>query len=173
MGEMVLVLGGARSGKSSFALRECSGLTGRKAFIATASSGALDEEMKARIEAHRKEREALAGWESFEETADLPGLVGREGPRFDVILIDCLTLWISGLLMGEADVSAETGRLLKAAKEARGAVYAVSNEVGMGVVPETSLGRAFRDAAGRLNQLAASAADKVYFVAAGIPIQIK
>ena len=173
MGEMVFVLGGARSGKSSFALRECSGLKGRKAFIATAMTEDLDEEMKARVEAHKKEREAAAGWESFEETADLPGLIERTGARFDIILIDCLTLWLSGLLMANADINSEAVRLLKAIRGAKGAVYAVSNEVGMGVVPETPLGRAFRDCAGRLNQLAAAAADRVYLVTAGIANRIK
>ncbi len=173
MGEMVLVLGGARSGKSSFALKMCSGRKGRKAFIATAVTETLDEEMKARVEAHKREREAETGWENFEETADLPGLIERTGALFDVILIDCLTLWLSNLLIEKADMKGETARLLKAIKGAGGAVCTVSNEVGMGVVPETPLGRAFRDEAGRLNQLAAAAADRVYLVTAGIANRIK
>ncbi|MDA8087280.1 MAG: bifunctional adenosylcobinamide kinase/adenosylcobinamide-phosphate guanylyltransferase [Nitrospiraceae bacterium] len=169
MGELVFVLGGARSGKSAFALKECEISKGRKAFIATAE--ALDEEMKARVEAHKRQRGRQ--WESFEEPVDVAGLIDRIGAAYETILIDCLTLWLSNLFSRKADIPSESARLLKAIKEAGGTVFAVSNEVGMGIVPEGPLGRAFRDEAGRLNQLVAGAADRVYLVTAGIPTRIK
>ncbi|MDA8326447.1 MAG: bifunctional adenosylcobinamide kinase/adenosylcobinamide-phosphate guanylyltransferase [Nitrospiraceae bacterium] len=171
MGELIFVLGGARSGKSGFALKECDRLKGRKAFIATADVKTLDEEMKARVEAHKRERGAE--WESFEEPVNLPGLIERIGAQYDAVLIDCLTLWLSNLFLKKADVPGDSARLLRAIKGAKGTVFAVSNEVGMGIVPDSPLGRAFRDGAGRLNQLMAGGADRVYLVTAGIPGRIK
>lgn len=169
MGELVFILGGARSGKSSFALKECLKRPGKRAFIATAE--ALDDEMRDRIEAHKKQRGPE--WESFEEPVELPSLIEKLGKDYDTILTDCLTLWVSNLLLRGVDIPDRSAGLLRAIRAAKGAVFAVSNEVGLGVVPDTRLGRAFRDEAGRLNKLMAGAAEKVFFVAAGIAMEMK
>ncbi len=171
MGEFVFVLGGARSGKSSFALGEASKITGKKAFVATMEPG--DDELKARISAHRTERGPE--WETFEEPLHLTPLLKKIGSQYDVILLDCLTLWLSNLMLLNEDrpLKDEAGELIKALKKTVCPVFAVSNEVGMGIVPGTGLGRAFRDEAGRLNRLMAGVADRVYLVVAGLPQRIK
>ncbi len=176
MGELTFILGGARSGKSSFALAEASKAAGgkmKKAFIATMEPG--DDELRARISAHRMERGPE--WETFEEPLRLPALLDRISGRFDVILLDCLTLWLSNLMLsnGGGSVGDAPGELAEALKRASGScpVFTVSNEVGMGIVPDTGLGRAFRDEAGRLNRLVAAAADRVFLVVAGLPQRIK
>jgi adenosylcobinamide kinase / adenosylcobinamide-phosphate guanylyltransferase len=163
---LTLVLGGARSGKSRYA----EGLVMRAAppwtYVATAE--ALDEEMRARIAHHRLRRDAR--WRTLEAPLDLVGAVAQtSGPT----LIDCLTLWLSNVLLAGRDVQAESERLLAAMATAPGPLVAVSNEVGLGLVPETPLGRAFRDAQGRLNQTVAAVADRVIFMAAGLPLTLK
>jgi adenosylcobinamide kinase / adenosylcobinamide-phosphate guanylyltransferase len=165
---LTLVLGGARSGKSRHAEALLAGSAGR---VYVATGQAFDDEMRARIAAHRAAREG-AGWTTVEEPVALAAALAGAGRR--AVLVDCLTLWVSNLLLGEHDVSAAV-RGLHAALDGRGAdTVLVSNEVGMGVVPENALARRFRDEAGRLHQELAARADAgVVLVVAGIPVRIK
>ncbi len=170
MRKRILILGGARSGKSSFALSAASAAKGEKAFVATAE--ALDDEMMARIANHRNER--AADWRTFEEPVELPSLIKKIGPEHGVILIDCLTLWVSNVMVRHLSIEGYAARLIEAiSDDAVPLLYIVSNEVGLGLVPETPLGREYRDNIGRLNARVASAATDVYFMAAGIPMKIK
>jgi len=176
VGRLTLIIGGARSGKSRYArdlaLALSEGQGGRVAFIATARAG--DREMQERIEEHRKARPAK--WQTFEEPMEVSPLLSRIGDDWSVILIECLTLFISNLLLGkvgEEDVLEEVRKLIAVAKKVSAQVIIVSNEVGMGVVPPTRLGRAFRDLAGRANQLVAQEADEVLALWAGIPLPLK
>ncbi len=169
-GRIVFVTGGARSGKSSFALSEALKITGKKAFLATAQ--ATDEEMKDRIRRHRQDRGN--GWETFEEPIDLTRLMREIDGQYSVIVLDCLTLWLANVMMSVLDAEKETGRLiaaLRALKKSR--VFVVSNEVGMGIVPENELARRFRDLAGQMNQRVAAVADEVFVTVSGIPVKIK
>ncbi|MEM1343606.1 MAG: bifunctional adenosylcobinamide kinase/adenosylcobinamide-phosphate guanylyltransferase [Pseudomonadota bacterium] len=167
MAHLTLILGGARSGKSARALALC---PAPRTFIATAE--ALDDEMAERIARHRDER-AGADWTTVEEPLDLAAAVAREAAEGRHLLIDCLTLWLSNLLHHARDVEAETKALLAALEAAPGHAVAVSNEIGLGLAPMNALGRAFRDAQGRLNQRMAAAAVRVEFVAAGLPLVLK
>ena len=164
-----LVLGGARSGKSAFAEQLARDAAAECVYLATASAG--DEEMRERIAHHRARRGA--GWRTIEEPLALVAALVREAAAGRAVLVDCLTLWLSNLMHAERDVDAETRALVACLREARGAVVLVSNEVGLGLVPETPLGRRFRDAQGRLNQVIAGAADDVVFIAAGLPLWLK
>lgn len=164
-----LILGGARSGKSLFAERLARGAGREATYVATATAG--DEEMQARIRHHQDRRGA--GWRLVEEPLAVAEAVGREAGAGRAVLVDCLTLWLANLMFAERDVEAETGRLIEAAVGAHGPVLLVSNEVGMGLVPDTPLGRRFRDAQGRLNQAVAAAVPRVVFVAAGLPMELK
>jgi len=171
---VTLVLGGARSGKSRYAegLIEAAAMHGT--YCATAEPG--DSEMAARIAAHRARRHQIAGgdfWHTVEAPLDLPATIARESTGDRPLLIDCLTLWLSNLLLADGCVETATGSLYAALREAAGPVVLVANEVGLGLVPETALGRRFRDAAGRLNQEVAALADRVVFVAAGLPLVLK
>ena len=163
---LVLVLGGARSGKSRYAE---SLIPGEALYIATAT--ASDEEMRARIAAHRARRGAR--WEVVEEPLELAECLARHARPGRPVLVDCLTLWLSNTMLAER--SPETGRalLLAALRAAPAPVVLVSNEVGLGIVPATPLGRAFRDEAGRMNQEIAGMADRVVFMAAGLPLVLK
>lgn len=167
----ILVLGGARSGKSRFA----EGLardTGFDRFY-LATGRAWDDEMRARIEAHKAER-ADDGWTTYEEPIDLVGALKALHQPGRVILVDCLTLWVTNLMMEEGrDVDADGAALAAVLKELQSTVIFVSNEVGLGIVPENKMARAFRDHAGRLHQAIAAKADEVYFVAAGLPLKMK
>lgn len=164
-----LVLGGARSGKSRFAesLARDSGLA--RVYLATATAG--DAEMQTRIAHHRARRGD--GWRTVEEPLALVSVLGREANAERVVLVDCLTLWLSNLMHAGHDVEAETGALADWLRTARHPVILVSNEVGLGLVPETPLGRAFRDAQGWLNQAVAAAVPEVAFIAAGLPLWLK
>ena len=163
---ITLVLGGARSGKSAYAER----LIGdRGLYLATAEAG--DDEMAERIRAHRERRGA--GWETVEEPLDLAGALEQHAGADRPVLIDCLTLWLSNLMADGRDVEAETRTLIERLGAMPCPLVLVSNEVGLGLVPATPLGRAFRDNAGRLNQRVAAAADRVIFVAAGLPMTLK
>jgi adenosylcobinamide kinase/adenosylcobinamide-phosphate guanylyltransferase len=163
---LTLVLGGARSGKSRHAEALITHAAPPWTYIATAE--ALDDEMRDRIAHHRVRRHAR--WQTVDAPLDLAGAIaGLAGPA----LIDCLTLWLSNAMLAERDIEAESERLLAALAAAPGPLVAVSNEVGLGLVPETPLGRAFRDAQGRLNQRVAAAADRVIFMAAGLPLSLK
>ncbi len=167
-------MGGARSGKSSFALNEAMKISGRKAYIATAQ--ALDDEMKERIRKHKEERGA--DWDTFEEPLKVPEIIGEIKDKYSVIVLDCLTLWLSNLICGNIACSREIDDLVTVLKNSKlktlnSKLFIVSNEVGMGIVPENELARSFRDIAGFLNQKAAEVADEVYLVTAGIPLKIK
>jgi adenosylcobinamide kinase/adenosylcobinamide-phosphate guanylyltransferase len=165
-----LVLGGARSGKSGHAeqLARESGL--ERVYVATAT--AFDEEMAARITRHQQDR-ATDGWRTIEEPSALAGVIRREAMPGRVLLVDCLTLWLSNVMFAGEDKIIAQMSLLAALQVAAGPVILVSNEVGMSLVPETPLGREFRDAQGRLNQAVATAVPSVIFVAAGLPLVLK
>lgn len=163
---LTLVLGGARSGKSRQAETLLMRAPAPWTYVATAE--ALDEEMRERIAHHRGRRDER--WQTRDVPIDLAAVLpGLSGP----VLIDCLTLWLSNVMLADRDVDAESDQLLDALARSAGPIVAVSNEVGLGLVPETPLGRAFRDAQGRLNQKVAAAADRVLFMAAGLPLSLK
>ena len=162
----VLVLGGARSGKSRYAE---SLAKGRKFYVATAQ--ASDEEMQQRIEIHQKQRGQ--GWQTFEVPLDLLGTLQTIDGKGRFILIDCLTIWLSNLMLGELDVRAEVEKLCDGLKKVKARVVLVSNEVGLGIVPANVLARAFRDEQGFTNQRIAEIADEVVFIAAGLPLVLK
>jgi adenosylcobinamide kinase / adenosylcobinamide-phosphate guanylyltransferase len=171
---VTLVLGGARSGKSRYAEGLIEAAAPHATYVATADPG--DAEMKARIAAHRARRAEIGGgdfWHTVEAPFDLPAVIVRETAADRPLLVDCLTLWLSNLLLAERCVEDETRSLYAALRKAAGPVVLVANEVGLGLVPETPLGRRFRDEAGRLNQEVAALADRVVFVAAGLPLVLK
>jgi adenosylcobinamide kinase/adenosylcobinamide-phosphate guanylyltransferase len=165
----LLVLGGARSGKSRYAqqLAETSGKV--PVLIATAAAG--DAEMAQRIARHQAERSAH--WQVVEEQVNVAEALHREAAADKVVVVDCLTLWLSNLMLGSRDIEAHCEALAQLVPALPGPVIFVSNEVGLGLVPETALGRAFRDAQGRLNQTLASVCETVVFVAAGLPLRLK
>ncbi len=162
---LILVLGGARSGKSTFAEQIVGSFPKPYVYVATASAG--DAEMADRIDQHRARRGE--GWETREAQTDLEAAFDGDAP----LLLDCLTLWLSNLMFAEADIEAETTKLLNLVARRGGPVVMVSNEVGMGLVPDNALGRRFRDAQGLLNQRIAARAERVAFVASGLPIWLK
>jgi adenosylcobinamide kinase / adenosylcobinamide-phosphate guanylyltransferase len=165
---LTLVIGGARSGKSAFAQKLCNASGGPVLCIATAT--ASDAEMTARIARHRQDRPA--GWETREVPMDLAhALATLPGDR--MVLVDCATLWLSNQMLAGREAEAEGFALLAALTACAAPVVIVSNEVGCGIVPETPLGRGFRDAQGRLNQRLAAAADTVVTVIAGLPLALK
>jgi len=168
---VTLILGGARSGKSGRAqqLAVASGLP--VTYIATAMRIEGDEEWGQRIERHRAERPQQ--WQTVEADAALMRILQQQCRPGQLVLIDCLTLWLSGLLMQEVDVEREIASLAALLPRLPGEFVLVSNEVGMGLVPESLLGRRFRDLQGRLNQAVARVADRVEFVAAGLPLLLK
>jgi adenosylcobinamide kinase/adenosylcobinamide-phosphate guanylyltransferase len=170
--EKMLILGGCRSGKSRFARNYAESREENKVFIATLIP--QDEEMKERVKRHRLERGKE--WNSVEAHVDLAEAVEEHSRQNTVLLVDCLTLWISNLFMEGYDMDRilqQAALLCKSIQASPGPVVLVSNEVGSGIVPDTRLGRDFRDAAGLVNQKVASAADTVIIVAAGIPCAIK
>jgi adenosylcobinamide kinase/adenosylcobinamide-phosphate guanylyltransferase len=179
MGRLILVLGGARSGKSTFAQRRAGELGGEQVlFVATAGAG--DEEMRQRIEKHRRERPA--GWQTLEAPQDVGRAITAHGGAAKAVLVDCLTLLVANRLSSaedpfapevEASVAAEAQELAACAERLAGHLIVVSNEVGMGLVPPYPLGRAYRDLLGQANQALAQKADEVYLLVAGIPLTIK
>jgi adenosylcobinamide kinase / adenosylcobinamide-phosphate guanylyltransferase len=166
-GRSILVLGGARSGKSRFAESLAAGFAGEKIYLATAQPG--DEEMAARIAAHRGRRGPE--WSTVEAPVAL--VEALEKTVADFVLIDCLTLWISNLLLAGTEVAPCIERLAETMRAQAGTVVVVSNEVGLGIVPDNALARRFRDDAGLANQCLAQACDEVVFVAAGLPLKLK
>ena len=173
MGKLILVLGGARSGKSGFAQRLAQERGGEAvAYVATAE--AKDEEMAARIALHRRSRPTI--WQTVEAPSRLPESIIEHSRHANVLLVDCLTLWISNLLFETGDsekVLDRIGDLIQAIESADCPVVLVSNEVGTGIVPENKLARQYRDLAGAVNQTVAQHADKVVWMVAGIPVKIK
>ncbi len=167
--EVTLVLGGARSGKSRYAEGLVTAQSRPWIYVATAE--AWDDEMRTRIACHRDDRGP--GWTTVEEPLELPGALRRHATPGAAVLVDCLTLWLSNLLGAGRDVDAATAELLSALDDAAGAVVLVSNEVGLGIVPDNALARAFRDHAGRMHQRVAARAERVAFVVAGLPMMVK
>lgn len=181
-GKLILVLGGARSGKSSFAEKIATNISDDVIYLATAA--ALDSEMVRRVKIHKEKRPQH--WVTIEETVNLVEVLQKMQDKTDVILIDCLTIWLSNMLINagipsagiswaekESFILGEAKKLAIAASNAKTTVIVVSNEVSLGLVPDNRLGRAFRDVAGLANQVMAQYADKVYVTIAGIPLEIK
>lgn len=166
-----LVLGGVKSGKSTLALELATASAGEVVFIATATAG--DEEMRRRIERHRRERPA--NMEVVEEPLHLAGALEREARSGRCLLVDCLTLWLSNLLVRTDDalLAAETGALVDTLPSLPGHVVLVANETGLGIVPDSALARRFNDEAGVLHQRLAARSDRVILVAAGLPLVLK
>ncbi|WP_050478095.1 bifunctional adenosylcobinamide kinase/adenosylcobinamide-phosphate guanylyltransferase [Herbaspirillum rhizosphaerae] len=185
MNQRTLVFGGARSGKSAQAERLAAAGGKPVVYIATAAVG--DDEMAARIALHRQQRSAhYADWETVEEQLALGDAIAHHSTPDNVLLVDCLTVWLSNLLFSEqrdypeigrieapARFVAERERFLDVLSQAKGEVVLVSNEVGMGIVPQGAVSRWFVDEAGRLNQAVAAICDRVQFVAAGLPLELK
>lgn len=170
---LIFITGGARSGKSHFAKRLADGIKGRRVFLATAQ--ALDEEMKSRIEIHKRERPA--GWDTIEEAKYLSETIKNCDKKYEVILIDCLTVWISNLLandsFNESEIMKEVKSFISKCREIECTTIIVSNEVGSGIVPANRMARIFRDIVGKANQEIAEVADEVYMIVAGIPLKLK
>lgn len=165
----VLVLGGQRSGKSRYA-EELVIASGRApVYLATAAAG--DAEMAERIARHRARRGEQ--WRTLEAPLDLAGALLRETGEGYHVLVDCLTLWVTNLMMAERSIEDETARLLEALAEVAGPVVMVSGEVGLGIIPADRLSRRFADALGTVNQRVAAAVDRVVLVAAGLPLVLK
>jgi adenosylcobinamide kinase/adenosylcobinamide-phosphate guanylyltransferase len=165
--KLTFVLGGARSGKSRYAESVIAASPPPWAYVATAES--RDQEMAARIAAHRSRRGA--SWQTIEAPRDLAAALNA--CKTMPVLVDCLTLWLSNLMLAGEDIDAETARLEEALAAATAPVVLVANEVGYGIVPDYPLGRRFRDLQGVLNQRVAARADRVVLVVAGLPLAIK
>ena len=180
MGQLILILGGARSGKSAFAQKLARDLGGERVlFVATAEAG--DDEMRERIAAHQQARPA--GWRTLEALGDTGRAIVQAGASEPVVVVDCLTLLVSNAVLrlgegpevraAEAAALAEVEGLLQAYRESGATIIVVSNEVGLGVVPDNPLARSYRDALGRANQALAAQCDKVYWLIAGLPVELR
>ena len=168
-GTTLFVIGGARSGKSRYAQARAEAAGGDPVFIATAE--AFDDEMRERIARHRADRDTR--WTTVEAPRDLPAAIDALSGRDAVVLVDCLTLWVSNLLLADADISRAGQQLCDAIARFDGVLILVANEVGLGIVPDNALARRFRDAAGLLNQSVAAAAQEVVLLTAGLPLTLK
>ena len=166
---VTLVLGGARSGKSRYAEGLLDRHPGRRVYLATAE--VLDDEMAVRVKAHRDRRDE--DWKTVEEPLALAAALKAETEQGAAVLVDCLTLWLGNLLGETRDVESEIEGLIAAIGQFGGPVVFVSNEVGLGIVPDNALARHFRDLAGILHQRLAEQADRVVFVTAGLPMNLK
>jgi adenosylcobinamide kinase / adenosylcobinamide-phosphate guanylyltransferase len=178
MADITLVTGGCRSGKSAYAQQLAESLPPTRLYVATAP--VTDDEMRTRIEEHRRVRSGR-GWQTIEEQSDLVGVLSRHG-HHRALLVDCITLWINNLMyaagqhgqqLSEADVADVCCPMLAAAESCRATVIFVTNEVGLGVVPENALARRYRDLVGRANQMIAARANTVTLVSCGIPWHLK
>lgn len=178
MAKIILITGGSRSGKSINAQKIAESISGSRTYIATCPY--LDEEMTERIRKH-KEARASSCWQTLEETTDLAGAL-QKTKESQVILVDCLTLWINNVLyeaeqrgesFHEEAIGAQCGEVLDVCARLPGTVIFVTNEVGMGIVPESPASRLYRDSVGRCNQIIAARADVVIFMISGIPLKIK
>ncbi len=166
---ITLVLGGARSGKSNFAESLARKTSFKRFYLAT--SQAFDHEMEDRIAKHQTSRGG--DWQTIEEPLDIVHILEKEAASDRVILVDCLTLWISNLMMAEKDLEKAFSLLCQGLETLKGPVIFVSNEVGQGIVPDNKMARDFRDHAGQLHQRIAAAANNVYFITAGLPQKLK
>lgn len=169
---IIFITGGARSGKSEFALKTAESMGQKKVYIATAES--LDDEMRERIEMHRKQRGN--DWHTIEEPRNLANVFESLQSKYDIALVDCLTLWISNLMgdgLADEAIFKNADIVSREVDNVKCSIIFVSNEVGMGIVPENPLARRFRDIAGKVNQTIASISDEVYYMVAAIPVKIK
>ena len=178
MEKIILITGGSRSGKSALAQEIAERRDGSRLFLATCP--VTDDEMAERIQRHIADRQS-AGWNTVEEQIDEAGRLKTES-GYDVVLVDCLTLWINNLMyeahrnklvIDEELVVDRTSELIMAARNYPGTIIFVTNEVGLGIVPDNKISRLYRDLIGRCNQHVAAAADQVYLVSCGIPLKIK
>ncbi|MGV1756335.1 bifunctional adenosylcobinamide kinase/adenosylcobinamide-phosphate guanylyltransferase [Rhizobium sp. A22-96] len=167
--QAMFVLGGARSGKSRFAEALVSDTGLERHYVATGQ--AWDDEMRDRIAQHRADRGDL--WQTHEEPINLVARLAAIDADGRAVLVDCLTLWVTNLMMAERDMATEFAALTEFLPKARSRLVLVSNEVGLGIVPENRMAREFRDHAGRLHQMVAAASAEVYFIAAGLPLKMK
>ncbi|MCX8043528.1 MAG: bifunctional adenosylcobinamide kinase/adenosylcobinamide-phosphate guanylyltransferase [Desulfobacterota bacterium] len=171
--DIIMITGGIKSGKSAFALSCGERDTKERAFVATAC--ALDDDMQERILLHRKERGER--WKTFEEARDIAGLIEKINGVFDVIVVDCLTMWVSNLLtiytLTRQDIDYECKRLVDAVTSASSRIILVTNEVGMGIIPADDLARSYQHALGMVNRRVARAATNVYLLVAGVPLKMK
>jgi adenosylcobinamide kinase/adenosylcobinamide-phosphate guanylyltransferase len=166
---LTFVLGGARSGKSRYGeslVMDCA-----PPWVYVATGQAYDDEMSARIAEHKNRRDER--WRTVEAPLDLPAAIAAHGNEGHPVLIDCLTLWLSNVMLAGQDSNAELQRLVTALRNANGPVVIVSNEVGLGIVPDNALAREFRDAQGRVNMQVAALADRAVLIAAGLPLILK
>ncbi len=179
MADIILVTGGARSGKSGFALEQAEKISSKRLFIATCPK--IDEEMSKRVVRHQEERRGR-GWASEEVELDLARVFKRSTNQYDVILIDCITLWVNNVLhkydlegtrLDDAVIKQLCLEWLKVAKTFKGTVICVTNEVGLGIVPDNELARNYRDLVGTCNQLIGSMATRAVLVSCGIPLVLK
>lgn len=186
MGKSILITGGARSGKSSYAEKLARELGGDVLYIAT--SIPFDEEMKSRVKKHRESRPVE--WDTYEGYRGLGRVIAEEGSRYKGILLDCVTVMVTNLLLeypgidydnvryedfiaAEEAIKAEVDELLRGISETEATVLMVTNELGSGIVPENLLGRVFRDIAGRVNQQLAGCCDEVFLTVCGLPLKLK
>lgn len=172
MGKIIFIIGGARSGKSSYGQEKAKEIKGRIAFIATCNP--CDGEMIKRVALHKKSRPAH--WKTFEVSDGIAELIKETAPKFKVFIVECLSLLISGFMekkYPEAVIKDKINEMLKAFKNTKSDAIIVSNEVGLGIIPQNKLARDFLDIAGRINQMTAKAADEVYFLVSGIPWRLK
>lgn len=168
-GSSLFILGGVRSGKSRYAQARAEALDGDPVFVATAE--AFDDEMRDRIARHRADRDAR--WRTVEAPRDLAAVLDALNASDAVVLVDCLTLWLSNLLLADADIARAGEELCDAIDRFDGHLILVSNEVGLGIVPDNALARRFGDEAGRLNQAVAAVAGEVVLLTAGLPLTLK
>lgn len=167
-----LILGGARSGKSTYAQRtaESRAAASHASLVMIATAEALDAEMAERIARHKSERGSV--WQTIEEPMELAATIASLGAD-QIAVVDCLTLWLSNLMTRDIPIEKAVSDLISALRSSPAEIILVSNEVGLGIVPDNPLARRFRDEAGRLNQSAAQVADEVVFIAAGLPMTLK
>jgi adenosylcobinamide kinase/adenosylcobinamide-phosphate guanylyltransferase len=178
MGRIILVTGGSRSGKSAYAQKQAESLPGSRAFIATCP--VIDDEMRERIRKHQEARRGK-GWDTIEEPLNVANVI-CDAQHYSALVVDCLTLWINNLLyeaeiagrnINEAEIALECQRLISACEKHPGTILFVTNEIGMGIVPENPLSRLYRDLVGRCNQIMAEASARVVLLVSGQPLEIK
>ena len=177
MAKIILITGGARSGKSSYALELAESISTKRLFVATCPN--VDREISERVRRHQEERRGR-GWNTIEEETDLASLFSKETKDVDVMLIDCITLWVNNILFRDKDHEVDDHRIavlcrqwLETAEEFAGTVICVTNEVGLGIVPDNALARRYRDLVGTCNQLIGRIAGEVILVSCGIPLFLK